>query len=330
MSRFYLRYFADDRDQVTTVMLPGDRTFTQNIADASVNNDFYTVVDHAGLESDAVEKSLSELEGVAAAAWREIDSGVWPLPEEHRVAMAGWLGLQLLRGPGVRNSMSELATHTLLLEIVAGGRSRLRQALAEVGEQTDDATVDQEWVDLFKNPLRLEAHANHHMRHVGEMLPRVTDSLLRRFWLLTVFERKRLATSDHPVHVVSNPELTGMGMGTGIENATVIHAPLTHRHSLAMYLPSAIPPELAALGSDTAWRGVAATALYSNSCTINGARRFLFHHPEDTPLAGLDLPQPRERESVVNAQLWGWIPEDDRQVLLDAGFGPDDLAALLE
>jgi hypothetical protein len=28
--------------------------------------------------------------------------------------------------------------------------------------------------------------------------------------------------------------------------------------------------------------------------------------------------------------LWGWIAEDDRQVLLDAGFGPDDLAALLE
>jgi hypothetical protein len=33
---------------------------------------------------------------------------------------------------------------------------------------------------------------------------------------------------------------------------------------------------------------------------------------------------------LVNAQLWGWIAEDDRQVLLDAGFGPDDLAALLE
>lgn len=329
VSKFYLRYFADDRDQVTTVMLPGEKVFTQNIADASVNNDFYTVIDHDGEETDAVEQSLSELEGVAAAAWREVDNEVWPLEEEHRGAMAGWLALQLLRGTGVRNSMSELATHALLIEIVLGGRTRLREALADAGEPTDDATVDREWVEVFTNPLQLEAHANHHMRHVGEMLPRVTESLLGRFWLLTVFERKRLATSDHPVHVVSNPEFTERGMGTGIENADVIHVPLTRRHSLAMYLPSAVPPELAALGHDTAWRGVAATALYSNSCTINSARRFLFHHPDDAPLAGFDLPQPRERESVVHAELWGWMSEEDSQVLLDAGFGPDDLAALL-
>ena len=63
---------------------------------------------------------------------------------------------------------------------------------------------------------------------------------------------------------------------------------------------------------------------------MTSARRFLFHHPDDAPFAGFDLPQPREREVTVNAQLWGWIAEDDRQVLLDAGFGPDDLAALLE
>lgn len=330
VSKFYLRYFADDRDQIRTVMLPGERQFTQNIVNASVNNDFYTVVDSGGEPSDAVEQSLADLEAVAAAAWREMHRGVWPMPDEHRYAMAGWLALQLLRGPGVRNSMSEIATRALLLETVVGGRARLRAALEEAGMPADDATVDREWVDLFKRPPQLAAHANHHMHHLSEMLPQVTESLLRRVWLLTVFERKGLATSDHPVHVVPNPELSEVGMGTGIENATVIHAPLTRRHSLAMYLPSAVPTELTALGTDTAWPGVTATALYSNSCTINGTRRFLFHHPYDTPLDGFELPEPRERESVVTAQLWGWMPEDDRQVLLDAAFGPDDLAALLQ
>jgi hypothetical protein len=63
---------------------------------------------------------------------------------------------------------------------------------------------------------------------------------------------------------------------------------------------------------------------------VNSARRFLFHHPDDAPLPGFDLRQPREREVAVHAQLWGWIAEDDRQVLQNAGFGPDDLAALLE
>jgi hypothetical protein len=95
-----------------------------------------------------------------------------------------------------------------------------------------------------------------------------------------------------------------MGMGTGIENATVIHLPLTRRHSLAMYQPSAVPPQLAALGRDIRRRGVTTTALYSNSCTVNSARGFLFHHPDDAPFAGFDLPHPHEREVAVHRRAW--------------------------
>ncbi|MEV7039185.1 DUF4238 domain-containing protein [Amycolatopsis sp. NPDC051061] len=244
--------------------------------------------------------------------------------------MAAWIALQLLRGTSVRNRMNEMASHALLLEVILGGRTRLREVLSAAGEPVGEEAVNREWIGFFKNPIRAEVRANHHMQHLANMLPRVTQSLLDRSWLLTVFERKTLATCDHPVHVVPNEDLTQTGRGTGIENAPVIYVPLTRRHSLAMYLPSAWPPPLAARGRDVRWPGVAATALYSNSCTVNSARRFLFHHPKDTPLAGFDLPQPREREVAVNAQLWGWLDEDDRQVLLDAGFGPDDLDALLE
>lgn len=329
VSKFYLRYFADEREQITTVMLPGDRRFTQNIKDATVNNGFYTVVDNDGNESDLAERALGELEGAAAAAWREVAGGVWPLPEEHRVAMASWLALQVLRGTRLRNAMSELATHGLLIEACLGGRARVREALAQAGEPTDNASVNAEWIRFFTNPIRAQVHANHHVLQIAEMLPRVTEALLRRTWLLTVFQRRALATSDHPVHVVEKPALREMGLGTGIETAEVIHAPLTRRLSLSMYQPSAIPVQLPGLRTDSSWPGVTATALYSNSCAVNSARRFLFHHPTDAPLAGFDLHEPRKREMQVNAQLWGWIAEDDRQVLLDAGFGPDDLEALL-
>ncbi|WP_158543013.1 DUF4238 domain-containing protein [Phytoactinopolyspora halophila] len=330
MSKFYLRYFANDNERVTTVMLPGDRTFPQSIGDASVQTGYYTVIDDKGRPSDAAEQALSLVEAHAATAWREVAAGVWPLPDEHRESMAAWIALQLLRGTSVRDSMSELASHALLLEVIVGGRRKLRDVLIAAGEPIDDDTVNREWVELFRDPIRAEARAEHHMQHLARLLPRATQSLLDRTWLLTVYERKALATSDHPVYVVPNEESTRMGMGTGIENATVIHAPLTRRHSLAMYQPSAVPPELTTRRRDIRWPGVTATALYSNSCAVNSARRFLFHHPDDAPLAGFDPPQPREREVAVNAQLWNWITEDDRQVLLDAGFGPDDLAALLE
>jgi hypothetical protein len=42
--------------------------------------------------------------------------------------------------------------------------------------------------------------------------------------------------------------------------------------------------------------GSAKIAADLNQAVANNARRFLFHHPSDDPLAGLALPQPRPRE----------------------------------
>ena len=302
VSKFYLRYFADENDRVTTVELPGDRSFPQSIRDASVHNDYYTVVDQTGEPSDLAEKALGEVEAGAAEAWREIIAGTWPLSDEHRGCVAGWAALQLLRGTRVRDSMSEVATHGVLIEGILGGRARVREQLIAEGMPADDEAVNRHWVALFTQPFQAQVHANHHLQHLAELLPVVTHSLLERYWLLTVFERKGLATSDHPVHVVPNEELSRVGLGTGIENAEVIHLPLSRRHSLAMYLRGAVPAQLAALGRDTRWSGVAKTALYSNSCAVQSARRFLFHHPDDAPLTGIPLHEPRDQEVEVNAQ----------------------------
>src|SRR5205807_7338430 len=88
--------------------------------------------------------------------------------DEHRESMAAWVALQLLRGTSVRNSMSELASHALLLEVIIGGRARLREALIAAGEPIDDHTVNQEWVRLFEDPLRAKARAEHHMQYLAD------------------------------------------------------------------------------------------------------------------------------------------------------------------
>ena len=157
-------------------------------------------------------------------------------------------------------------------------------------------------------------------KYLATALPRVTEGLLDCWWLLTTFERKRLATSDHPVYVVPNPDHVAMGLGTGIENADTIHVPLTRRHSLALALRATLARELARVREDRRIDGVAATALYSNSCAVNSALRMLFHHPEDSPLKGLDLPAPRTREIGMSGDPWRFMSDEDRQVLLDAGL----------
>lgn len=318
VSKFYLRYFADAAERVTTVMLPGDRIFPQSIGDASVHNHFYTAIGTDGAPTDLLERAFGALEGAAARAWHEIPDGRWPLTTEAREAVAAWIALHLLRGTGQRQSMGELGTSLLNFQIAAGGRARLREMLKVQGEPFDDEAVDREWIAIFEDPFVVEAHANHHLQHIANMLPRVCSSLLDRTWVLTTFKRKGLATSDHPVHILPNAENTASGQGTGIENAAVIHVPLTRRHSLAMALPSELP----GVSQDLQLAGVAATALYSNSCTVNSARRMLFHHPDDSPLAGFDLPKPRAHEIGDGGDLWQFMSDDDRQVLLAAGLRP--------
>lgn len=324
VSKFYLRYFADEAEQVTTVMLPGDRSFAQSIGNASVETNFYTALGNDGEETDVAEEAFGQIEGAAADAWREMAAGRWPLSEQSRVDMAGWIALQHLRGQSVRRSMDQIGTDGLHLDVMVGGRHRLRQRLIELGQPHDDEAVDHEWIDFFKSAYFIRTNANHHLEYLAEALPKMMDLLLDRWWLLTVFERKGLATSDHPVYVVPNPENQEMGLGTGIGNAHMVHVPLTRRHSLALARRDTLAPELAAIGQghDHHAAGVTQTALYSNSCAVNSARRALFHHPADTPLTGLPLHPPREREVSMSGDPWRFMADDDRQVLIDAGLTP--------
>jgi hypothetical protein len=218
--------------------------------------------------------------------------------------------------------MSEIGTDLLNLEVITGGTARLRNMLRDIGEPDDDESVARKWISLFAEPLAVRANANHHLTHIANMLPRVTESLLHRWWVLTSFERKGLASCDQPVHIVPNERDLALGMGTGIETADQIHVPLTRRLSLGMARRDAIPSVLAALNGDVRQPGVSKVALYCNSCTVNSARRVIFHHPDDQPLAGLDLHPPRTREVGSDGDPWRFMSPADRQLLLDAGLTP--------
>ena len=328
VSRFYLRYFADDNEQVTTVMLPGDRVFTQAARRASVTNDFYTAIGHDGLETDAAEGAFSEIEGPASEAWRQIAYGEWPLPPTEREVVASWIALQLIRGSGTRRMMSDIGSDLISLTTMVGGTARVREALKDAGRAYDEESVVREWISLFQNPLRVEVNANHHLAHIAEILPRVAESLLDRWWVLTSFKRKGLATCDHPVHIVPNKRDLALRSGTGIETADQIHIPMTRRLSLVMARRDSLPGEIASQIEDVLQPGVAKVALFSNSCTVNNARRVLVHHPNDNPLVGLELPQPRSREvGDAGEDPWRFMPTADRQILIDAGLAPPQIFA---
>lgn len=329
VSKFYLRHFADEAGMLATVELPGQRSFVQSVNSASVRKDYYTGIGQDGQETDVAEGAFGVIEGRAADAWRTVASGKWPLSASEREDIAAWIALHALRADSVRTSMSQIGTDMLQLEIMMGGRARLREVLRKEGEPFDDESVDKEWVSLFTDPVQVAVHANHHLTYIADALPRLTALLLDRWWVLTRFERRCLATSDTPVAVIPNERDMAVGMGTGLGTADEIHLPFTRRACLTMALRSSLEADLAGM-PDREQAGSTQVALFSNSVTSRNARRFLFHHPADDPLAGLDLPPRREREIVQSGDPWRFMRPEDRQVLLDAGVKawlPDDVAS---
>jgi hypothetical protein len=321
VSKFYLRHFADENDILMTVALPDERTFKQSINDASVCIDYYTVLDSHGNTSDAAEAAFGTIETAASHAWEAVIGGEWPLGGVHKESLARWVALHFLRSDRVRASMSDIASGLLQLEIMLGGRIRLAQVLAEAGDPCDQESVDEAWVELFKYPISLVPHANHHVGHIFDLIAPVTESLLDRFWLLTKFERKALITSDSPVSIVSNARDQAIGLGTGVETADAIGVPLTRRLHLSLARRASLPAAMATL-PDFTQAGSSKTALYSNDVTARSARKYLYHHPKDAPLTGMAPPPPRSREIGGTGDAWRFMSVEDRQVLIDAGVTP--------
>jgi hypothetical protein len=77
------------------------------------------------------------------------------------------------------------------------------------------------------------------------------------------------------------------GTSVAVGDAAEIQIPLDRRAALSM----------GAVGrGDQLVPGSAKIAADLNQAVANNARRFLFHHPSDEPLAGVALHQPRPRE----------------------------------
>ncbi|HEX5408102.1 MAG TPA: DUF4238 domain-containing protein [Pseudonocardiaceae bacterium] len=95
-----------------------------------------------------------------------------------------------------------------------------------------------------------------------------------------------MITTDTPVVLIRDPNRDPLE-GVGLATAAGILVPLDRRAALAM----------TAIGtSDRAVPGTTAIARDFNHRLAWQARRAIFHHPEDDPLDGMALPQPRERE----------------------------------
>jgi hypothetical protein len=143
----HLRRFADDRNQLMRVVLPGTTRHKIGINDATVEKDFYTVVGPDGEPSDELEDAFVELDGAAETAVRELaDERRWPIPRQAREALAAWCALQHLRTPAKRQEGNQMADFIAKASIALGGKDAVRASIEETENRpATTENIEQVW-----------------------------------------------------------------------------------------------------------------------------------------------------------------------------------------
>jgi len=285
--RFYLQRFADSRNRVTRVVLPGTKRHLQSINSATVVNEFYTLVQQDGQPSDAYEQFLSTIEGAAAPAFEAIlDRGEWPLTPELKFVLAQWAAVQYLRTPVHRQGLDELKNFMARLHVGAGGKARLKRHMeTSIGREVTDLEVDRQW-EWFTRPQgpNLRVSALDHVKSVNALASGTSAMFADKSWSLIRFNRRRLVTSDNPITLV--PDFHRPQDSVGIINAE--HIMCTLDRQTAVIMGNLFGPDIEMPPSTR-------FAHYVNMMIAYGAHRAIYHHPDDDPLNRISLPEPHLR-----------------------------------
>lgn len=311
VSKFYLKGFADDRDRISRIALPGDRQITLSIRDATVIKDFYSVRLSGGERSDMFEKVFSQIEGPASMALGAVLRGKWPLSLEEKEHLGAWIALQQLRGEEVRASQNQVGSELIRLVVGVSGKEALRHHIEGAeGRSIGDEELDAEWQDITKSggptivPDPIE-----HMRTVVELAPGFAGYLRDCQWTRHRFQRRALVTCDHPVSMDQADR--GPWDGIGLATADIFSLPLSRRVGLTIQPRRRFERFTIDTDSvpDFAIDGTTATANSINQQTVRGARRYVYMHPEDELDERILLPMPTTTSRMSTTNIDGLISE---------------------
>ncbi|GAB3994616.1 hypothetical protein GCM10029992_09630 [Glycomyces albus] len=300
VSKFYLRQFASPKQRIMRLPLKG-KAHTQSIKDATVQNDFYTVL-RDGVTKDAFEGQLADVEAQAAPAFASIlRDRVWPPDRECKGAVALWIALQFLRGEGNRRMVEELHRAVTKLDVGLSTTSQLRERL-QVPSEVPDTEVEKVRAQMLATADTRPIDHYEHLASIGDVLEPAFKAVFERGpWVLVEFPGDVLGTSDTPVVLVPYPADMAVGKGVGIGSAQELYVPLSSRTALLIGEPGGTNP-------DTQTAGSADLTHQLNERILHTARRALYFLPGTDPFASFILPEPRQQElGIDHDQINGWI-----------------------
>ncbi|MDH6180763.1 hypothetical protein M2152_000945 [Microbacteriaceae bacterium SG_E_30_P1] len=301
--RFYLRNFADISGHLALVSrdVPS-RPLRVSVGNVAVETGFYRIEpedlareeDRARFDPEGVEAALSGLEAAIAPAIRSlVESGFDPSDHEVWYRLVQFAALQTVRGNRWRNDFAALATQSVRASLLGDlDEERVRSFLVGRGlpNGPGDVVAFVERLASSKFPAVVPPQAVLVQESLRMALgdPEGEEMGLGQFLAgkeieLIVANRAAVLTSDEPVCWWS-PGNRPIGYAT----AQVVWVPLSPRLIVQFRDPAF---DISAHGAPI--EDPDKTVRMVNRLVASQAERWIIHHPEDVPLADLDLP-PRE------------------------------------
>jgi len=316
--QFCLRNFADESGQV--VLVDRDeptRTHRTSVHNAASEAGFYRIEaedlerpeDRARFDPESIEAALSGLEGEMAPAVKTLVDGRFDeFTDDTWYRMIQFTAIQAVRGHRWRNDFTALATHAFRMEFFENlDLERTATTLANQGKPHDPEAVARYLSELAEGqfprilpPQAIMVQASLKMA-LGD--PDSDELGLIRYLAdkkpeLILPRQCTVLTSDEPV-VWWSPG----GAPVGYASARVVWVPLSPKLILQFRDPTldltahGLPEHSQRSGHDE-------LAAFVNRLVAAQAERWVIHHPNDLPLADIDLP-PRE--------IWGDVLVDVRE-----------------
>lgn len=305
--QFLLRRFAGaDKKLVMVKREDLSSSFSTTVNNACNEAGFYRIEtedidpDHREhYDPETLEKYLSVFESRAERAIRHLLVGTPPWADNDRFHLADFTALQYVRGWHFRKQFDEIGTLAMRREMLAN-RPKLEQSakrfLQQRGERaTPEAIAD--FIDHAYGPqgprlVLAKPHAiQASFRFALETLaPTLANRPLR---LLHFADDTPLLTSDSPV-VTWAPDRPNERV-VALRDATTITLPLGPNLALSF----------ARSGRDVAARAGATRVRQINAAVADIADRWIYHHPDTSPLDGLAIPsdKPQWQDEKLAARI---------------------------
>lgn len=290
--QFYLRNFANERDQVLLVDRDDvSRAYPTGVRRACAEVGFYRMDPEAFvLEDDAatfdpeiVEQHLSHFEGAAApGVYKLVRTGLTDLTKEDWYHLINLIALQTVRGNRFREDMQ--ATGTQALRVYLGETvtdNQIRRWLEEHGKQATAASISDFRQGLLGPnrprlvPVREFVIQESLKLALGKIGERLADNM---GWSVIEADQTSVITSDEPVCWWA-PGDSPVGYGS----AMVVWFPVSRRRILQLH-DNSVAPESLGLPDQTTPSGRDDLVRFVNGTIATQAHRWIVCHPDDRPL----------------------------------------------